>query len=553
MRLRTAIGLVAACGCLAAAGSATAAPLAYVTQGDFEPGDPTPHALAIFDASTGRRVGSVSLPEESFDIAIQPGGRRAYVATMAGVSVVDLDRRTVLKTIAGLGGTIATVPGGERVLVTDEGNDRLQVIDTADNAPATPIAVGKTPRGLAADPQGKHAYTGNIGDSPQTLSIVDLTTGTETSHPSSADLDRPENMAIGPNGGTVYAANFGASAGGTTVTAFSPPSTFEQITVGSSPLGLTTNPSGSRLYVASRDSQEISVVDTETKTALAPIKLTFSPTDIAVAGDGIHAVVSSAQDHEIAFLDLVRRKVTAGPMALAGAGAVAIAPTVTPRPAFSVKPAIAGELTRFDASASKGGPIGGFSWDFGDGHDAAGASPKAAHRYRHPGRHTVTLFASDTCAEDAVFGPIGASFGGKTAFCSGRRTATKTRVITVPKAAVAVVRSETAKVDDDGFAKVKLACIRELPCKGRIVVAWRPRGRKQFVRVDLRAFEKIPPARRGTARFHVADRPLAALRAKGTLTVRVRAVTENPQHRLVKRSRNVKLVLASGGAAVSPR
>lgn len=528
------------------ADSAAAAPFAYVPLGDFHSGADTPHKIAIFDVATGKRVGRIPLSDESFQIAIAPGGRRAYVSTTSSLVAVDLGTRKVVKDLATLGGVIAVAPDGRRVFVTDENANQVKVIDAATGTSGTPIDVGDQPRGLVVDSQGTHAYTGNVGN-PDSLSIVDLTTNHETSRPGSVNLDRPENLGIAPSGGTVYAANFGANAGGTTVAAFTPPSTFDPIPVGVSPLGLTTNSSGRRLYVAARDSSRITIVNTATNAAIGSITLPFTPTDLAVAGDGVHAVAVGASDHKLAFVNLASRKVTAGPIEL-DASDVAIAPILQPRPAFKVKPGISRTLTRFDASSSKGGPIAAYSWDFGDGDDGAGANPRIAHRYAKAGRYTVKLFEENTCDPDAVFGPLGVSYGGQTAFCTGKRTATKTKVVRVPKAAVAVVRTGRATPSASGEVKLKLACVRELPCEGKATVAWKPPGETRFTKIDATPFKKFAPKATRGVRFQLDDASFTALKAKGKLSVRAVAATDNPHHRVVKRSRNVKLVFPTGGA-----
>jgi PKD repeat protein len=64
---------------------------------------------------------------------------------------------------------------------------------------------------------------------------------------------------------------------------------------------------------------------------------------------------------------------------------------------FSIGPAspVAGQSVSFDASSSEDpdGPIKSYSWDFGDGSEATGATP--SHTYAHAGEYTVTLTVTD--------------------------------------------------------------------------------------------------------------------------------------------------------------
>ena len=91
----------------------------------------------------------------------------------------------------------------------------------------------------------------------------------------------------------------------------------------------------------------------------------------------------------------------------------------------------AGKKTHFDASTSTGGPIVRYDWKFGDGKKAQNAGPKVAHKYKAAGTFTVKLTESNSCAEKAVFGPLGVAFNGTGAFCNGKRQAVKTRTVRI--------------------------------------------------------------------------------------------------------------------------
>jgi PKD repeat protein len=70
---------------------------------------------------------------------------------------------------------------------------------------------------------------------------------------------------------------------------------------------------------------------------------------------------------------------------------------VPPTASFTAgpNPALRGQTVNFDgsASASPGGSIVNYSWDFGDGSGAAG--PTASHAFAHAGTFNVTLFVTD--------------------------------------------------------------------------------------------------------------------------------------------------------------
>ncbi|MEA2350746.1 MAG: hypothetical protein QOG86_1687, partial [Thermoleophilaceae bacterium] len=397
-----ALGATLAAVLAVAASPAGASPLAYVTQGGFEPGSPV-HALAVYDVATGMRVRTIDLPGQATDIAIDPTATRAYVATGADLSVVSLKTGTVLKSIPGVSGDVAVDPAGDRVYVTNDGTSgKVNVVNTATETLASPIAVDPYPRSIVVNPAGTRAYTGDVGPS-NSLSVVDLTTDMETAQVF-AGFDRPENLGISADGARVYAANFGASAGGTFVSIYEPEPTpmTTPVTVGSTPMGLTTNPAGTRVYVANRDSSSISVIDDATKAVVDTIPISFSPTAIAITPDGKRAVVVDSQDEKLGILDLATRKLVAGPFALTAAGEVAIPPAQPPAAAFRTKPGISREPTAFDASATQGGPIGRYAWTFGDGKHAGGPKPAVKHSYATAGTYTVKLPATNGCDPAAI-------------------------------------------------------------------------------------------------------------------------------------------------------
>jgi YVTN family beta-propeller protein len=530
----------AACVALATAASASAAPFAYVTQGGPEGGLDNPHALAVYDVATGAKVRTINLPHEAFQIAIGPDGRRAYVATDGGLDVVDLASGAVVKTIPGLGGDVAVNPSGNRVYVTDETADTLAVVSTATNTAGTPIAVGDSPRAVVVNTAGKRAYTGNTG-SPESVSVVNLTTNLETSQVTDASLNRPENLGISPAGNQVYIANFGMSAGGTKVSIFAPAGgPLTPVTVGSTPVGVRPNPSGTMVYVASRDSKSLSLINPATKNGAGSIPLGFGPLSLAITPDGRRAFVVFSQEAKWAIVNLVTRKIVKGPLPLAGAGEVAIPAAQQPVPSFVFQ-------SRPAAAAFQGsglpGTIARYRWRFGDGSTTTLTVPRVSHFYAKAGSYKVRLTETNTCDPKAIFGPLGVVFDGQGAYCRGARVKSKTQKVAVLKAAVAVVKTRTAKVGSDRVAKVKLACIRELPCSGDVVARWVPPN-GQRVEAARKNFSAVPAGSTRTVSLKLSQAAFARLKSEGKLGVGITASTRNAGGKVVRTIRKLSLVPA---------
>jgi hypothetical protein len=104
---------------------------------------------------------------------------------------------------------------------------------------------------------------------------------------------------------------------------------------------------------------------------------------------------------------------------------------------IKVTPGAANRKTHFNASTSSGGPIVRYDWGFGDGKSARNVGAKVAHVYSKAGTYRVTLTETDGCSPRAVFGPLGVSFNGHSAFCDGRRTSEKTLTVRIRASALA--------------------------------------------------------------------------------------------------------------------
>src|SRR5580658_5347822 len=86
--------------------------------------------------------------------------------------------------------------------VPNEKSGTLSLIDTADDHVIAEIPVGKTPRGIAASPDGKKLY---VSDQPNSaLVVVDLASRTVAG--SIALGESPEGVAASPDGKWVAAA-----------------------------------------------------------------------------------------------------------------------------------------------------------------------------------------------------------------------------------------------------------------------------------------------------------------------------------------------------------
>lgn len=111
----------------------------------------------------------------SSDIAINPAGTRAYVASQFGISVIDTSTNTEVAQIPIVGGQVAVAMNstGTRLYVDNSG--AILVIDTATNTVVgNPITVGVGPSGIAVTPAGTRLLV--TTQTNDTASLVDVGT-----------------------------------------------------------------------------------------------------------------------------------------------------------------------------------------------------------------------------------------------------------------------------------------------------------------------------------------------------------------------------------------
>lgn len=194
---------------------------------------------------------------------------------------------------------------GNQAYVTNYYDGTVSVIDTTTNEVRATIAVGASPRSLAASPDGSSVYVLNQDDS--TVSVIDTTTNqvtdtvTVTVPPDpSGSVSRLWDVAVGRDG-TVY-----VSASRGTISVIEP-TTHEvsgPYSVGPAATGIVVSPDGSRLYVATELwNSEMMVVDSDTMQVVDTVDVGYwnYPIDAEFTPDGKRLyVITGAQGSETA-------------------------------------------------------------------------------------------------------------------------------------------------------------------------------------------------------------------------------------------------------------
>jgi hypothetical protein len=416
-----------------------------------------PRAVAL-DTVSGRQGSPVGGLAGTRAIAVTPDGRTVYLARWDRVTPLDAATETAGPDIAvGEGASdLAVSPDGRTLLVTSTIAGTVTPISTATNAAGSPVAVGQ-PTGIAIAPDGTTAYVLTAG---ATLTPIDLTmnaarTPIALGYPGDA-------IGITPDGTLVLVGETDWQP--TTQRSFvqvvqlpsgqvEAPVAIEDSVVDS----LVVAPGGSTAYIGEAAVWDLigtrrwtpgglAAFDIASRTARRlPVWVTApawgSVSDLAVSGDGRHlfGTVPCNDQHCItggAFeldtaTDAVRelRLDAPDPPDVTNPSPSSIALAPDPNATFTSTAGPTGRPSSFDAGASSnaGGTVSSYAWQFGDDTPTAiTTSPTVTHTYARRGTYTVTLTTTNEggCADRYVY-------TGQTATCTGARTATTNRTITI--------------------------------------------------------------------------------------------------------------------------
>jgi len=248
-------------------------------------------------------------------MALSPDGSRLYAAANSKLSMINTATNGILTTLpiepypAGL----ALTPDGKRALVTNLFAVNLTVIDTVNDAVVAPIELfADRFRGgfgrIALSPDGRSAYVANTAN--QVLAIVD------TAKPAADSLMmdmQPEDIAVAPNGRTMYVAgckNFCVT-GTIEVLDTASRMVTTSITVGSKPYRIALSPDGARAYTTNLGDPSVSVVDLANSQVTASVPVPVEPTGLAVSRDGGLVFVASQPTGTITVISTVSNTVRA--------------------------------------------------------------------------------------------------------------------------------------------------------------------------------------------------------------------------------------------------
>ncbi len=226
------------------------------------------NTVSVLDIATGVASPAVAAPgiSLSYGIAVNPAGTRAYVTGLGSGSLAVFNLTTTpithITTLTGLSSPfgMAINPTGTRVYVAENNNFRVAVLDATSNTLLAPIATpGVRPLGIAIDASGDNLWIGHYA--------------------SPGYVTRVSNLAGTPSVGAAIA------------------------TGGDSPTGIAVNASGSKVYAANQTTDTVTVIDTATGIASAPVAAGDGPAGISISPDGTRVLVGNYNSDNVSIFD----------------------------------------------------------------------------------------------------------------------------------------------------------------------------------------------------------------------------------------------------------
>jgi outer membrane autotransporter protein len=183
----------------------------------------------------------------------------------------------------------------------------VSFFDSQTNAPVgSPLTVGNQPWGSAVTPDGRYAYTANVGSN--TLTVIDMASRSVTGTISGVGIG-PSNVTVSPDGKFVYVANQNSN-NVSIVDVATSQVVGSPISVGNTPLGIAVTPDGKFLYVSSFFDGAVKVIDTSTRTVVATIPGVGSNSfNLAISPNGQFAYVVNEFSNNVSVINTATRQV----------------------------------------------------------------------------------------------------------------------------------------------------------------------------------------------------------------------------------------------------
>lgn len=221
------------------------------------------------------------------------------------VAVINTTTNTVVTYVQVGGGPsgLSLSPDGSRLYVVNTESSSISVINTSTDQVISTIQVGSYPYGVVVSPDGNTVYVANgVSNS---VSVINAATNKVTS---TINLTKsgPWCISISPDGAELFLTDYNSNSMLTINTATK---VIKSVTVGTTPIGLSTSSNANLVYVANFGSANVSVVNVLTNTVVATIPVEASPMGVTISADGKSVYVTNSGSNSVSIIDAVTNKV----------------------------------------------------------------------------------------------------------------------------------------------------------------------------------------------------------------------------------------------------
>jgi YVTN family beta-propeller protein len=201
------------------------------------------------DTATGRAGPPIKVGADPVALAVTPDGKTVYVANEGSGTVTPIDTATnragpPIKAGAGPR-AIAVTPDGRTAYVVDWEGGTVTPVDTATDEALPPIQVGSFPSAIVISPHGGTAYVASYGSD----TVTPITVATQAAGQPIPAGYAPDALAVTPDGQDLFAVDGNSDRVTPIATGTGQPG--HAVAVGYSPVAVTTSASGTAYVVSS--------------------------------------------------------------------------------------------------------------------------------------------------------------------------------------------------------------------------------------------------------------------------------------------------------------
>jgi YVTN family beta-propeller protein len=287
------------------------------------------HSVAFYSAE-GQLLETVPVGQYPHEMILSPDGQLAYVTDYGAlgaeyegeggttVSIIDVAEQKKSGTIdlanARRPHGLDIDESSGNILVTTENPDRLLIVDPVQKKVLNTFSTnGRSSHMVTLSPDGTRAYVSNIAT--QNVSIIDLATGTATLIPVG---ERPEGSDVTADGKTLFVACRESDV--VSVIDTDGNTVIGEVATGSGPNRVKLTPDERHLVYTLVHDNQIGFADVATLSQVATITLDGSPVSLQLSSDGARVLTASQDTDEVYVISVADRRVITRFKTEAGAG-----------------------------------------------------------------------------------------------------------------------------------------------------------------------------------------------------------------------------------------